>query len=191
MKRKVVLPLLPVVWLLLVIPAVGDGNGNVSGHSGARWLNGISTGVLAHDVGNLWSGAHTEDGIDLNAEVTFAQPAFAFLSGTIRPNLGVTVNDRGNTSKLYTGVIWEFDILFGMFINVGVGAALHNGELEAGVDDKKGLGSRVLFRIPIEVGFALNKHHRLSVAFAHASNAYLADPNEGLDTLGLRYGYRF
>ncbi len=79
----------------------------------------------------------------------------------------------------------------GIFMNVGVGAALHDGELEVGRDDKKALGSRLLFRIPIEVGYAMNRHHRLSIAFAHVSNAYLADPNEGLDTLGFRYSYRF
>jgi hypothetical protein len=29
------------------------------------------------------------------------------------------------------------------------------------------------------------------VTFDHISNAELASPNEGLDTLGVRYGYRF
>jgi len=27
--------------------------------------------------------------------------------------------------------------------------------------------------------------------FDHISNGYLADPNEGLDTFGIRYGYLF
>jgi hypothetical protein len=27
--------------------------------------------------------------------------------------------------------------------------------------------------------------------FDHISNAYLASPNEGMDTLGVRYGYQF
>jgi lipid A 3-O-deacylase len=49
----------------------------------------------------------------------------------------------------------------------------------------------VLFRIPIEVGYSITAHHRLMLGFDHVSNAGLASENEGLDTLGVRYGYRF
>ena len=111
--------------------------------------------------------------------------------GTVHPNFGLSVNDRGDTSKLYAGVLWEFEMKSGLFLNLGVGAAVHNGESETSEEDKKELGSRVLFRIPIELGYALTKRHAVSIMFDHVSNASLADPNEGLDTLGLRYGYRF
>jgi hypothetical protein len=56
---------------------------------------------------------------------------------------------------------------------------------------KKSLGSRVLLRIPLEIGYSMTDHYEISILFDHISNAYLADPNEGLDTLGLRFGYRF
>ena len=49
----------------------------------------------------------------------------------------------------------------------------------------------MLFRIPIEVGYAVSRHHRVVLAFDHISNAYLASPNEGMDTIGLMYGYQF
>ncbi len=71
------------------------------------------------------------------------------------------------------------------------GAAVHDGELETGEGGKKQLGSRLLLRIPFEIGYSISYHHRISLAFDHVSNAYLASPNEGMDTLGLRYGYRF
>ncbi len=32
---------------------------------------------------------------------------------------------------------------------------------------------------------------KVRIMFAHVSNAYLGDPTEDLDTLGIRYGYRF
>ena len=76
-------------------------------------------------------------------------------------------------------------------MDVGLGAAVHDGKLDTRDDDKKSLGSRVLFRIPIEIGYALNNRHRISILFDHVSNGYLANPNEGLDTFGLRYGYKF
>jgi lipid A 3-O-deacylase len=31
----------------------------------------------------------------------------------------------------------------------------------------------------------------MKILFDHVSNAYLANPNEGMDTLGIVYGYRF
>ena len=155
------------------------------------WLYEIRAGILAHDVDNLWSGSKKEDGIDLNAEIIFGHPSFSLFSGTMRPSFGLSVNTHGDTSKLYSGLLWEYMTKSSIFLNLGVGVAVHNGELEDSGKEKKQLGSRVLFRIPIEVGYALNQHHRLSIMFDHISNAYLAHPNEGLDTLGLRYGYRF
>ncbi|MCG6910103.1 MAG: acyloxyacyl hydrolase [Deltaproteobacteria bacterium] len=69
--------------------------------------------------------------------------------------------------------------------------ALHDGELETNGEDKKALGSRLLFRIPVELGLFITDHHGLSIMLDHVSNAYLASPNEGLDTIGFRYTYRF
>ncbi|MBT8353708.1 MAG: acyloxyacyl hydrolase, partial [Desulfofustis sp.] len=77
-------------------------------------------------------------------------------------------------------------------VDLGLGLAVHNGETDEGnVADMNQLGSTVLFRLAFEVGFTIGDRHLISLMFDHISNAYLADPNEGLDTLGLRYGYRF
>jgi lipid A 3-O-deacylase len=161
------------------------------GQSESGWLHEIRAGVLWHDVDGLWSGSREEGGVDFNAEIIFSRPGFSLEVGTVRPNFGLSVNNQGDTSKLYAGVLWELEMESGLFLNLGVGVAVHNGESESSEEDKKELGSRVLFRIPIELGYALSKHHAVSIMFDHISNAYLARPNEGLDTLGLRYGYRF
>jgi hypothetical protein len=157
----------------------------------ADWFYEVRIGILAHDVDNLWSGTSVEDGIDLNAELIFARPGIAVFSGNIRPNIGVSVNSQGATSKLYAGILWEIEGRTGLFFDIGLGLALHNGELQTENPDRKQLGSRVLFRVPIEFGYALSEHHRIAVSFDHISNAYLANPNEGMDTLGVRYCYRF
>lgn len=150
----------------------------------------VSIGLLAHDVDNLWSGSKKESGVDVNAEMVFKRPRRDVLHGRIRPNLGISVNNQGDTSKIYGGILWELASK-SLFFNIGVGVALHNGELEAKKDDKKGLGARVLFRIPIETGFTIHGRHRFSILFEHISNGYLAHPNEGLDSLGLRYSVLF
>jgi hypothetical protein len=155
------------------------------------WLHAIRVGVLAHDVDNIWSGTRKESGVDLNIEIIFSRPSFSLFSGDIRPNLGTSINTQGDTSKVYSGILWELETNSGVFLNLGIGAAIHDGKKDTDREDKKSLGSRVLFRVPIEIGYKLDEHHHFSLLFDHVSNGFLTDPNEGLDTLGLRYGYQF
>ena len=154
-----------------------------------NWLYGIRAGILAHDV-PVWSRSRQEGGVDFNAEFIFGFPNYRIFSGIVRTNLGFSLNNRGDTSKIYSGLLWEYMWDSGLFLNLGLGLAAHDGDLENS-DDKKELGSRILFRIPIEMGLLFTPHQGVSVMFDHVSNAYLADPNEGLDTVGLRYTYRF
>ena len=156
-----------------------------------KTLYGFRIGVLAHDIDHLWSGSRAEGGFDINAELVFSQPSFSILNGRVLPNIGASINSQKDTSKLYGGFIWEFLIGPMFFANSGIGLAVHDGDLDSDDRDKKQLGSRLLFRIPIEIGISFGEHHRLSVMFDHISNAYLASPNEGLDTLGIRYGFQF
>jgi len=142
-------------------------------------------------VGGLWSHSRAEGGVDINAEIVFKKPSVEIWQEIIRPNLGVSINSQGDTSKAYGGLLWEFLFDNGYFVNSGVGLAVHDGQLESKDSNKKQLGSRVLFRIPIEFGFTISERHRISILFDHMSNAYLANPNEGMDTIGVRYGFQF
>ena len=109
----------------------------------------------------------------------------------MRPALGVSINTSGDTSKAYLDARWRYDFENDIFVGIGVGAAVHNGETRLVRADKKALGSRVLFHIPLEAGYRFDAHTSVSLYFDHVSNAYLADANEGMDTLGVRVGYRF
>jgi lipid A 3-O-deacylase len=154
------------------------------------WLHEVKLGVLHHDTG-LWSGAGREIGMDVNLEAIFS-PQVQFLGGFIRPAFGGSVNATGDTSKLYAGLRWQYEHASGIFFGVGGGGAVHDGKLHLQPsNDRAALGSRVLFHIPFELGYRFNHNSALSAYFDHVSNAYLANPNEGLDTLGARYGYRF
>ena len=148
-------------------------------------------GVLAHDVDGLWSGTRKEDGVDINGEIVFCRTGISVLAGTLRPNLGFSINNQGDTSKFYGGVLWEVNTQHGLFFATGLGAAIHSGKLDTDNKDKKSLGTRVLFRIPFELGYRITARHSLSLLFDHVSNAGLASSNEGLDTMGIRYGYSF
>ena len=74
---------------------------------------------------------------------------------------------------------------------LGLGAAIHGGNLNPTEPDRKALGSRVLFHIPFELGYRWDDHQSLSVYFEHTSNGNTARYNEALDNIGIRYGYRF
>lgn len=154
-------------------------------------LHEMRVGILDHDTDNLWSGSSREDGIDYNAELIFT-PSLEFWHGTLRPNLGVSINDRGNTSKVYSGGVWQFLWKNGVLLDLGAGLALHDGETDNPRErDRKQLGSTLLLHFSVEVGYCLTDHSRLLLMFDHISNGYTADPNQGLDTLGIRYGYLF
>lgn len=179
------------LWTLALFIMMAGGGYAFDPASPADLVREIRVGVAAHDVGGLWSGESKEKGPDLCAEVIFKRSLFRLLCATAFPNVGVSLNTRGDTSKVYGGFLLQWEPASALFFSTGLGLALHDGKRDTDSADRKSLGSRVLFRIPIEIGYAVNPRHRIMLAFDHVSNAYLASPNEGMDTLGLVYGYRF
>jgi hypothetical protein len=150
----------------------------------------LRLGVLAHDVPDLWSGFRLESGVDINGEILIG-PGLAFLGGTLRPAIGGSVNTSGGTSKAYLDARWEIEGPAGLFFGTGLGVAVHNGNLGPTDPDRKALGSRALFHVPVEIGLRFDRGRSISVYFEHTSNANLARHNEGLDSIGVRYGIRF
>lgn len=182
MHIRLCLALLGAAFLLLdaSLPALAGGI-----------VDEVKIGVLAHDVPDLWSGFRAEpSSADINLEALFS-PSVSFFGGTIRPALGASINTEGYTSNVYLDARWQLETACGIFFGLGVGGTVHTGQLELKDWDQKALGSRVLFHIPAEIGYRFDEHDSVSVYFEHMSNAYTVDPNEGMDRLGVRYGYRF
>ena len=169
------------VFSLLIIPQVANADGLV---------REMKVGILNHDTNGLWSGFNRERGIDGNIELIFNSEA-PLWGGEVRPAFGVSVNSSGDTSKLYGAARWETTVGESFLFALGIGAAVHTGETTLVRSDRKALGSKVLFYFPIEAGYRINDRDTVSLFFDHLSNAWLASPNEGMDTLGIRYGYRF
>ena len=80
-----------------------------------KWLSEIRMGILAHDV-PIWSRSSEEGGVDFNAEFIFGYPDFSIISGILRTNLGFSLNSREDTSKIYSGLLWEYIWDSGIFI---------------------------------------------------------------------------
>ena len=153
------------------------------------FLSEIRFGVLAHDYGPF--SRNKEDGYDLNAEFLFASPAIFDVIWAPRPHVGITRNSEGRTSTTYAGLTWDWRFWQDYFFEFAWGASRHNGNTTQENVEFKDLGCKTLFREALELGYRMGKHHALSLHFSHISNAKLCDKNEGLETFGLRYGYRF
>jgi len=151
----------------------------------------LRLGLLAHDIDAV--SFNREKGWDVNAEVLFHSLDIGLIRiiGSPFPHIGATLNTQGDTSKVYAGLTWRWPLPEKFFIEAMLGGAIHNGRLDLETEDRKALGSRVLFRLGAGVGYQISEHVNISLIFDHISNAYLKEENEGLDTLGIRVGYRF
>ncbi len=163
----------------------------------APFVREIKVGVVNHDMPGLWSGFQLERGIGLNGELILS-PQVQLFNGYLRPAVGGTyafsTDGRPVTSKAYADIRWMYEAENGVFVSLGIGAAVHNGIIGGNASDdlsRKWLGHRVLFHFPLELGYRFDKHQSISVYFDHISNGYTSTYNEGLDTLGIRYGYKF
>jgi hypothetical protein len=143
----------------------------------------IRFGVLAHDP-----LTQKEEGVDLNAELFF--DSWTDGSWQLRPTIGGTVNLNGDTSQAYLGLIYGGPISENWFVEIGGGASVHNGKLETTDPERKELGSRVLFHVQASIGVMLSDTTSLSLYADHISNAGIEERNEGLETAGLRIGFK-
>ena len=79
----------------------------------------------------------------------------------------------------------------GIFVNGSFGGAVHNAYLNSAPPDRKKLGSRILFRESLELGYQVNPVISVSAILDHISNANLASHNAGITSAGIRVGFRF
>ena len=172
---------------LLALPAAAG-----EGAPGGGLIHEVKIGALLHDMPYMWSGFNKEPySADLNLEAQFS-PSVMLWRGTIRPVIGGTINFEGYTSKAYGGARWQWERPSNStFFALGLAIAVHNGETFTADPEFKQLGRRVLFHDSIEWGYRFDQHRSVSLYFEHISNASTAAKNQGLDALGLRYGYRF
>lgn len=153
-------------------------------------INELKFGALDHDTPGLWSGFGVErQSVDANVEVLFLPWAYTF-GGYLRPAIGATINFNGDTSKVYADLRWEAETASGVFFALGMGAAAHNGQIDLTDPTRKALGSPVLFHPSAELGYRWDAINSISIFADHMSNGFTQRYNEGMDTVGIRYGRR-
>jgi len=177
------------------IGAVSQSQETVDAPFGAEKLR---LGIFAHNFGVVAS--RVEHGVDANAELSF-KPIDALWGA--EPTHGLMLNGIGNTSYLYTGFSWEWDVFedgqrSGLFVIPFFGLAIHDGKREP-EPKRRGLGCQLLFREAIEIGWRFNKETldssqawAISVLTDHLSHGGLCeDRNQGLDNTGIRFHWYY
>jgi lipid A 3-O-deacylase len=162
----------------------------------APLIDEVKIGGLSHDA--TLFGVHVEGGQDINVEALFTSPTLLAVLGSPRPHLGADINDEGNTSDVYTGLTWGVTLLHGLltpldgiFVNGSLGGALQDGYEDSAPPGRKRLGSPVLFRESVELGYQINPLISVSAFVDHISNADLAEHNAGITSVGGRLGFKF
>lgn len=193
---------------LVVLATVTTWATSAAGQDGQdRLISEIRAGVFYHDAAIFVRPGDRDDlrveraGADINLELLFVSPGFLDPVGSPRPHIGVTVNTAGATSQAYAGLTWNWDLSDSLFFEFNGGGAVHNGQTDSPPPDlllpytatngQKLLGCSTLFRLGIAMGVRFAERQSLTLALDHVSNGYLCDVNPGLDTFGLRWGYRF
>jgi hypothetical protein len=152
-------------------------------------ISEFRAGWLYHDAG-LFSNKK-EKGSDGNAELLFTSPDALSAIWSPRPHFGTSINTAGETSQVYGGLTWTYSFTDRAFADFSFGPSLNNGDLDKRDPERKALGSHILFRESLSAGWRLDEIKSLSVMLDHVSNGGLARYNAGMETVGLRYGYRF
>jgi lipid A 3-O-deacylase len=159
-------------------------------------IDELKLGVLDHDVGFL--DHHVESGADVNVEMLFTPPPVLRAIGSPRPMIGADINTAGKTSDGYFGLTWGIKLIqslfgwdHGVFLNGGLGGAVHDGYIDSAPPGRKKLGSPVLFHLDAELGLDLTPRTSISIFVDHMSNADLATHNAGMTNAGARLGVKF
>ena len=154
----------------------------------------IHFGLHDHDTDLI--GSKKESGADFVVEVLSPQMVILGLAVGPRFLLGAAVNSAGQTNQIYVGAARSWDLFRdvlneddAVFLEGTLGVTWHNGKIDViGTPEEqnwKSHGSRVLFRENIAVGYRFNAKWAVALNLNHISNAGLADPNEGMNDIGL------
>lgn len=132
---------------------------------------------------------------DISFDVLFTTPSIDvfYWLGSPRPEIGTTLNLKGEDSLLHAGLTWTvplFDTPF--YVEGTFGAATHNGYLgnEAPAGRRK-YGCRVNFYERFGIGVNVSDNVTATIAYEHMSNAGLCEFNAGISNLGLKMGWKF
>jgi lipid A 3-O-deacylase len=165
----------------------------------------VHVGVMAHNICVInCDNADKEDGPNVEFQVSFDSPGFLEWAASPQPYLMVSVNTAGNTSFAGAGLEWRWNFADKWALEPGLGIVAHDGEsdnpfangTQAAEDFSNAhvlLGSDVLFRTSLGLAYDFDGPWEAQVFYEHLSHGQIlaTGRNQGLDELGIRFGYQF
>jgi lipid A 3-O-deacylase len=143
-------------------------------------------GLYAHDV-NIFTDSGIEGGADL--QLGWRGPRILRRLGGPQPHVLVSVNGAGGTDFAAAGISWR--IGGRVYLRPGAGLAIHTGPSHWSTK-RIWFGSRILFEPELGIGLQLTPRASVEASWVHLSHGQLFNrQNPGLDTIGLRFNYRF
>lgn len=152
------------------------------------YIDSIVGGIMAHEV----TRSDEEDGVDLNLELRARPVLGKGWTVKVLPTIGGSLNTGGGTNTAYAGASARYDLTDSIFIEGFFGLAVHDAETPSS-ETALDLGCEVLFREAAELGYR-HGNHAVSLHIAHASHGGILcdeDANDGITSVGVRYGVRF
>lgn len=143
------------------------------------------------------NGTH-ESGIFPSATIFFdplsSGEAVTWQQSILEPRiyLGTSIGTGEGADQVYGGLAWTLDVTEKLFVELGIGGTVHNGDLNDDGTNGPKLGCRLLFREQVAVGYRITDNWQILATADHSSHADLCDgPNDGLSHAGLAFGYTF
>jgi lipid A 3-O-deacylase len=168
-------------------------------------VNEVHVGVMAHNICVInCDNANKEDGPNVEFQVSFDSPSFLSWAWSPQPYLMASVNTAGNTSFAAAGLEWRWDFAEKWALEPGFGLAVHDAEsdnpfpngspeAEAFSNEHVLLGSDVLFRTSLGLTYDMDGPWEAQLFYEHLSHGQIlaSGRNQGLDEVGIRFGYQF
>lgn len=167
-------------------------------------------GAYVHDIDDGISYGKFEDGVQIVAGVRTTALEELSLIGKPRVHVLAGLNTAGGTNYAAAGLAWRFDLSRRLYLQPGIGFAIHDGNVDLPSPDDPGisaeerlkrisdirtkldLGSRVLFEPELTLGWKATERLSVELSWIHLSHGQLAGRNNpGLGDVGVRFTYRY
>jgi lipid A 3-O-deacylase len=166
----------------------------------AQVVDEVAIGAYAHSINNPW-GTKEAGTQEIEVEIDTARPALLRAIGAPRIALTAAFNTDGKTKFGGAALAWDRRLWRRLSGTVQFGLDLNDGDVRAPPGpagdaerrDRLQLGSRVLFREAAALNWRLTSHWNVGLQYIHNSNGEILGngPNQSLNELGIRLGYRW
>ena len=131
---------------------------------------------------------------DVSFDVLFTSPdvdVFRWI-GSPRPEVGTTISLAGRDSLVHANLTWQLPVFdTPIYLEAGLGAAIHDGALTGAAPGRQNFGCRVNFYERWGVGMHVSDNATATLTYEHTSNNDWCAANDGLSNFGLRLGWKF